>query len=128
MIFLQIELDLSLLTFIAQEFDLHPEFIPEFMQLLDYKEDHPKLKDLEGGKLVMKMLLDWDEGLDTIGGGNQKKDVARSLLQLAVKTKSMEELTVEDKRRFNFFLKIAKEFDIYGKLTLTECDVYCLFY
>lgn len=74
------------------------------MQVLNYTEDPPKSKGMEG-KIVMEMLLDWEKGLNQIEVGNQRKEVAKLLLEMA---------THEDKKSLDFFLKVAKEFDNYG--------------
>lgn len=109
------------MSFITEEFASHPELIPEFAEVLGYKIDDPKFGGSEGGKLVLQMLLDWDRMYTKQNQSEKRarKIMARYLMELATTSSgeaAIEAQTLEQKERYDFFFKLARELDVYGKI------------
>lgn len=104
------------------------QYVSQLAEVLGYT-DNESFKGLEGGTLVMQMLLDWlktyneeqkasaslrmplDEG--------PRKALARKLVEKSCSLNSCTDLSsspdTEEKEQARFFLKLARNLDIYGR-------------
>lgn len=99
------------------------QYVSQLAEVLGYT-DNERFKGFEGGTLVMQMLLDWlktynEEQKASALDEGPRKALARKLVEKSCSLNSCADLSsppdTEEKEQARFFLKLARNLDIYGR-------------
>lgn len=96
-------------------FSAKPHCIPRLAEVLECRTDEAEFKDLEGGTLVMQMLLQWLRAYKKEKGSAQRQLDEGPRKALARKLVESINASLEGPDETELFLKLAKKLDFYGK-------------
>ena len=96
-------------------FSAKPHCIPRLAEVLGCRTDEAEFEDLEGGTLVMQMLLQWLRAYKKEKGSAQRQLDEGPRKALARKLVESINASLEGSDETELFLKLAKKLDFYGK-------------